>query len=392
MRSEARNGEVRFTDDGTRRPTQAADCKAAAFCLHKKACAFIYYGMRLSKCLGVSFSYVGAVIGAGFATGREVMLYFGRYGIICAALGGALMGLLAGLFLYSADCFYALEKSESKGARTACIAIRLCLYISTYATFLCMISACEEIISSSFGISGVGVWTGLFVSFLGVTDMKIMQRFNLVLVPVILVLLLVLARFSSVPSVGKVSLFKVLLYACMNVMTGGYLLAGQREKFTRAECAFVSLFTAAVFAAAVAVVYAVSEPYGSFSMPVYEFAKAHDLKGVSGGIVYLAVFTTLIGCAKLICQDNSSASLPRWASITMLAISTFIGVRLDFAGAVRVVYPVIGYAGIAYLVFTALLPTAFRLFEKRREMRTGTVGVSEVSSDADNPPRQNAKD
>ena len=198
------------------------------------------------------------------------------------------MGLLAGIFLFSSRTFSILLNSTSKAAKGVCIAIKICLYIATYATFLCM------------------VWTGLFVSFVALLDMRVMQKFNLALVPVIIVLLLVLAKDCATPQAGKFSLFKVLSYACMNVMTGGYLLAEQREKFTVRECVFTSVFTAAVFASAVAIVFAVSAKFSNFSMPVYEFAKINNLKGVSGAVIYLAVFTTLIGCAKLVCQKLSA--------------------------------------------------------------------------------------
>lgn len=325
--------------------------------------------MRLFKCFSVSFTYIGAVIGAGFATGREVMLYFGDSGIVCAAAGGALMGLLAGIFLFSSRTFSILLNSTSKAAKGVCIAIKICLYIATYATFLCMLSACEEIISQSFGIKNVGVWTGLFVSFVALLDMRVMQKFNLALVPVIIVLLLVLAKDCATPQAGKFSLFKVLSYACMNVMTGGYLLAEQREKFTVRECVFTSVFTAAVFASAVAIVFAVSAKFSNFSMPVYEFAKINNLKGVSGAVIYLAVFTTLIGCAKLVCQENDALKIPKAFSVVMLIITTFIGVRLNFARAVAVIYPAIGYAGIAYLIFMSVLPIAYKIVLRVKRVR-----------------------
>ena len=37
--------------------------------------------MKIMRCLQVCFIYIGAIIGAGFATGREIMLYFGGSGM-----------------------------------------------------------------------------------------------------------------------------------------------------------------------------------------------------------------------------------------------------------------------------------------------------------------------
>ncbi len=356
----------------------------AFLCFHIRAFKYIYYDMRLSKCFSVSFTYIGAVIGAGFATGREVMLYFGKSGLVSALAGGVLMGLLAGVFLYSARSFKRLSKSTSKIAKAICVSIKICLYISTYATFLCMLSGCEEIISQSYDIANVGIWTGLFVSFLGILDMGVMRKFNLAIVPVIILLLLVLASKSNSPDAGSFLLFPVITYAAMNVMTGGYLLVEQEEEFNWKECLFVGVLTAAAFAAAVGFVYSVSHEYKNFSMPIYEFSKLYDLKGVSGAIIYLAIFTTLIGCAKLLCQSNESVKIPKAVSVTMLVVTTFIGVRLDFGKSVGFVYPIIGYVGVVYLCFMLILPTAYAIADHIRKQKSQTVALTaNVSSDAE---------
>lgn len=323
--------------------------------------------MRLSKCFLVSFTYIGGVIGAGFATGREVMLYFGEYGLLSALIGGVLMGLLAGVFLWSGKYFMLFRKCDKKWTKTAYVIIKVLLYLSIYATFLCMISACEEIISEGFGVKNAGLWTGIFVAFLGVLDMGVMQKFNLAIVPVIVVLLLVLASKSISPQLGRFSAMAVVSYAGMNIMTGGYLLAEQDKPFSIRECIFVSVLTALVFAGALALVYGVSVKYKNFSMPIYEFAKIHDFKGVSGLVIYLAIFTTLIGCSKLICQENDSIKIPKAISISMLILTTFIGIKLDFAKAVGIIYPIVGYVGVGYLVFMLILPLFKNLYSQKTE-------------------------
>lgn len=324
----------------------------------------IIFIMRLSKCFLISFTYIGGVIGAGFATGREVMLYFGEYGLLSAVIGGVLMGALAGFFLFSARFFNEFRNSGTKWTRAVYICIKTCLYLSIYATFLCMISACEEIISDSFDIKNVGLWTGIFVSFLGILDMGVMQKLNLVIVPVILALLLVLAANANVPDGGKLAVLAALNYSGMNIMTGGYLIAEQKEKFSIKECIFVAVITAIAFAAALALVYAVSEEYKNFSMPIYEYSKIYDLESVSGMVIYLAVFTTLIGCSKLICEENETIKIPKIFSVVMLILTTFIGLRLDFAKAVNFVYPIVGYVGVGYLVFMLLLPLFWTVYTK----------------------------
>ena len=119
-------------------------------------------------------------------------------------------------------------------------------------------------------------------------------------------------------------------------------------------------------------------------MPIYEFSKLYDLKGVSGAIIYLAIFTTLIGCAKLLCQSNESVKIPKAVSVTMLVVTTFIGVRLDFGKSVGFIYPIIGYVGVVYLCFMLILPTAYAIADHIRKQKTQTVALTaNVSSDAE---------
>lgn len=321
--------------------------------------------MRLSKCFLISFTYIGGVIGAGFATGREVMLYFGDHGLLSAVAGGVIMGLLAGVFLFSARYFNEFRQCGAKWTKAVYVAIKICLYLSIYATFLCMISACEEIIDNDFHIKNVGLWTGIFVSFLGIMEMGVMQKLNLVIVPIILVLLLVLASKADTPASGSLVTAAVLNYAGMNIMTGGYLIAEQKEKFTLKECVFVAIVTAIAFAAALALVYGVSIEYKNFSMPIFEYSKKYDFESVSGMVIYLAIFTTLIGCSKLICEENENVKIPKICSVLLLIVTTFIGLKLDFGRAVNKIYPVVGYVGVIYLIFMLVLPVFWTIYVKK---------------------------
>ena len=119
--------------------------------------------MKVLRCLQICFIYIGSIIGAGFATGREIMLYFGKSGMLSGVIAGILMGILCGLFLWSAKSFAKLKSSKSSFLRGICVLIKVVLWICTLASFVCMVSGCEEIIAKTYGIANVGLWTGIFV-------------------------------------------------------------------------------------------------------------------------------------------------------------------------------------------------------------------------------------
>ena len=83
--------------------------------------------MKIMRCLQVCFIYIGAIIGAGFATGREIMLYFGGSGMFSGIVAGVLMGALCGAFLLAAKSFKRLTGSDRKALRAIGISIKCVL-------------------------------------------------------------------------------------------------------------------------------------------------------------------------------------------------------------------------------------------------------------------------
>jgi len=87
------------------------------------------YSMKVFKCLQICFIYIGSIIGAGFATGREIMLYFGDNGILSGIAAGVAMGILCGLFLFSAKSFARLKISRNGFLRVLCIVVKVALCV-----------------------------------------------------------------------------------------------------------------------------------------------------------------------------------------------------------------------------------------------------------------------
>ena len=251
--------------------------------------------MKVLKCLQISFIYIGSIIGAGFATGREVMLYFGDGGMLSGIIAGALMGALCGLFLLSAKSYRRLKNSERKSIRAIFAVIKSLLWVCTLVSFVCMVSGCEEIIENTYGIKNVGLWTGIFVSVLGVCEMSVMRKLNAIIVPMIMALLFTLSAKSNFFFDWGFRADRVLGYCGMNIMMGGYIIAEQEETFSLKQITFISVVTAVFFAVSIALVFNLSSDFRNFSMPIFEFSKLHDMKALSGLIIYLAIFSTLIG-------------------------------------------------------------------------------------------------
>lgn len=324
--------------------------------------------MKVLRCFQICFIYIGSIIGAGFATGREIMLYFGGNGILSGIAAGILMGILCGLFLCSAKSFAKLKNSNRAILRSICVLIKIALWVCTLASFVCMVSGCEEIISKTYGIANVGLWTGILVCFLGVCEMSVTRKLNTVIVPMIILLLIVLFAKGEKSVDMQFNAKSVIGYCGMNIMMGGYIIAEQEESFSAKQTIFISVVSGIIFAFCIAMVYTVSIKYADASMPIWEFAKAHNMSSLSGLVIYLAIFSTLIGCTKLICQENSAVKIPRIFSVAFLVIFAILALKFDFSTIVGISYPIIGYVGIVYTCFMVLLQVQF-LLRRRKFIR-----------------------
>ncbi|MDE5755906.1 MAG: hypothetical protein K2I23_02325 [Clostridia bacterium] len=322
--------------------------------------------MKVWKCLQICFIYIGSIIGAGFATGREIMLYFGDKGMLSGIVAGVGMGILCGLFLWSAKSFARLKSSRNSFLRALSVAIKIALWVCTLASFVCMVSGCEEIIAKTYGIANVGLWTGIFVCFLGICEMSVTRKLNAVIVPMIILLLIVLFCRSDKAIDMQFDGKSVIGYCGMNIMMGGYIIAEQEESFSAKQTIFISAVSGVIFAVCIAMVYAISIKYKGASMPIWEFAKSRGMSSLSGVIIYLAIFSTLIGCTKLVCQENSAVRIPRIFSVAFLIIFALLALKFDFSTIVGFCYPIIGYVGIIYTVFMLSLPIFEKIFSYRQ--------------------------
>ncbi|MDY5784881.1 hypothetical protein, partial [Corynebacterium sp.] len=149
----------------------------------------------LKNAIGISFAFVGVVVGAGFASGQEAMQYFvafGEQGIWGAVLGSVLM-LLGGISILQLGSYYqAKEHMEVLGNISSKI-IAWVLDIATIVTLFSigfvMFAGAGSNLNQQFGIPlwiGAVIMLGLVI-FFGMLDVRKVTRAIGVLTPFLLV-------------------------------------------------------------------------------------------------------------------------------------------------------------------------------------------------------------
>lgn len=301
----------------------------------------------MSYILTTVFIFVGSVVGAGFASGREIALYFGTQSVAAPVVAGIVIGLL---------CYVFLEVGRISGGDVLRVMFGrfrkiadLLLKLANFAVYAAMIAGAEFILKRTFGIGGGGVISGI-LCIACLSFKKGLAAVNLVLTPLIMVLVGVLLSKTDNFDAGQGYLFwSPLSYASMNLATGGYLISRYGVKATSRKNAVVGALTAAVSTALLVAVYFIAREYPAEEMPLYCFAEQNGLRILSGILIYAAIFTTMA---------SSLAATIGNGGFVGASIATSAGYLLaifGFSALVNTVYPIIGCMGIAFTAWSVIV-------------------------------------
>ena len=314
--------------------------------------------MKVLKAVRVSALFVGSVVGAGFATGQEVLLFFGGDGVIS----------LVAASLFMATCVFAFMEIGAKEAlppRVGAVTEGV-VSLSSFAVYAAMIAASEEVLFDLTGQGGLSLFLAVSVAFLSYESAERLSFLNLVALPVMVgVMVLVGARSGGKVS-GGTHLLTAFAYGGMNLLFSGALMTKEGEGCTRAE----RLVTAAVSGAVIFVMLLFMRRCVSVGgdMPFLAAADREGLGTFARVALLLAILTTMASCFYL-----GLSRLRAWTGDGVLSASlmTLLGVTVagfGFAPIVAATYPVISYLGLAATLFalgyTFLSPLLARFFQK----------------------------
>lgn len=312
--------------------------------------------------------FVGAIVGAGFATGREIILFFGNGGFLAPLATGIAMGFCSSLFLYVGRIAARLKK---KGVFCGTF-FNVCKFAFFAVVGICLLLTLTTMtggMQSLFGDTAGGRITGFALAALCVGTSsfgaKAVSRINLALVPLLFALLAFLfAKSSKQIFALPFDLSSSVGYLSMNMLLGGCLAVKDGEKATTSDMLRIGALCAAVLGLMTFFVYCVASDYPGSDMPVYSLCAAHGLGALGALAVGIAVLTTLAGAAKSL-GDAMYAVVPSRAGVTAaLLLLTLASYGWDFAGAVALFYPFIAAVASGVFALTFAVFAGYSLFAR----------------------------
>lgn len=288
----------------------------------------------------IGFIYVGTVIGAGFASGREIIEFFGIYGtkgFLGIIISGILFALIGGLILikiynYKINNFNELaNRLFSKNMK---LIINIIINISLYTGFSIMVAGSGAIFEEHLGLSfNLGIMVMILFSFIiFLFNIEGLSFINSILIPMLIVGIVFISFYMITGETHNLLDIQGLkLTKKGNFITSSILYFGS-------NC----LIIVAVF---------------SSLLPIINTKKTAILGGVMGGIILSILGISILGSMLVYYEEVFYLNLP------MLKICSYIGENY------RKLYAIILWIAM----FTTALANGFGFINKNYENKNKIV-------------------
>ncbi len=325
----------------------------------------------MKQILSISFVYIGLIIGAGFASGREIFEYFNLSSQTNAG-GAALAALWFGLISYiimslaqalRADTFDSfIEKISGKPSPL----VKLFMYTFMFCGFFVMLSASGTLFQDTMGAPfGIGVFIlALFCFAVFAFDLRGIVTINTILVPLMLIGITVLCITSlliGVPAFSALEIIKNnifvsgLCYVSYNTITAGAVLVPLSAKQTHKILIRSAISGASVLGLLIFLVWlALNLFYNdifSAEMPLLELAAFHGniYKYLYAIVLFMALCTTAISHGfGILSKFQFKRTSDRIIAAAILCLIAMPFAKFGFSTLIAKLYSAFGYLGLIW--------------------------------------------
>lgn len=343
----------------------------------------------------IAFTYIGTVIGAGFASGQEIFQFFSIFGI------NGLLGISLTIILYSVFGYIIMDLGRQLNSSSHMEIIRFSsgkhlgkiidaiIIVFLFGSMITMFAGAGALLQQQLGISSM--WGSLFMGILttltlllGISgiigSMSTLVPLLLFLIISVSVIFIVISPASlypidiTLPSNGLIHnwIFGAILYFSSNIIMTISVLAplgiNGRTKKTIRKGSMIAGISLGICAIVVTLcLWSTVEKIVYLEMPMLFIAsQVHPiLQLIYTLVLFISIYTTAIGCSygfisrivKKDCQGSNFIII----GFMFFALSLS---RIGFSNLVKYLYPIQGYAGLIVLI--CLLWAKIKLFLKQK--------------------------
>ncbi len=299
--------------------------------------------MRVAKIIKTQALFVGAVIGAGFATGKELVTFYGEYALFSIFFSGILLGLLSSLFMYFGkyNCGNILPKFVKKCVDWASV-------LAVVMSFVTMCAGMQELADSFSGGVELALICTLVV-LIGISKTNLIDWLNNFVVVAIVATLLFFLPKAKFEWGGGIDFCRSVGYCGLNIMLGGMAIEQEGQDMRDVDILIVGMTSGVILSVMMSIAYSLSIEHFWASMPMLIFGKIYGYEKLVVTLIGFAIFTTMIACARTLYAKNSIHIAQNDIFAIFLIGLCIVGKSLPFDICVRYFYGFVGAVGVVYL-------------------------------------------
>ena len=313
------------------------------------------------RIFAVTMLVVGTIIGAGFASGREIVTFFGETPPVAVAAAVAVLVFVSCatfLFVGSKACADDVGAVNRKIAGRAEPVLSALMLFNSLVSLSAMLAGTDDLLGEIFPLKPLySIVFGALGVIVVARGLDGIMKVNVVVVPLLAAITVIVTSLTisspSSASFTALTAYKSLTYVAMNAILAASVLTTVHG-LSRKQIMISSALTGVIIGGIVlCIILALcSSGAGKADMPIVEMAK--PLGGLTYALAIVSVmtgiFTTMI---------SAHLSLSEWA-VSLCGNKTFAAVLtaivaeivglIGFRTVVDVFYPIVGVAGVVYFI------------------------------------------
>ena len=330
----------------------------------------------------VVFVIIGTFIGAGFASGQEIYLFFFSYGIN-GLIGILISSILMGYVIYKTLKIIKqynvqnykefldriIYKKTTKYNKNSSIAKVINLVVNTFTlvTFFIMIAGFGTYFAQEFGINQlVGSFILATITYIILnTSVKGVVKANGIIVPILIILVGIIGilNIKNLPLLQIKNymilnnniefILQAVLYASYNsILLTPVLITLNKYIKNKKQITKISILSSVIIAIMSTLIFLlltkVDVDIEKLEMPaVYVVSNMfYILKYLYGFVILGSIFTTTISLGMSFLQNTSKNEKSYSHIALIMCITSVIVSKIGFSNLVNLLYPVFGYLGL----------------------------------------------
>ena len=316
----------------------------------------------------ILFSIIGALIGAGFASGQEIYLFFYRYGekgtygiIICSIL----IGIIVKYEEFLKEIYPKTNKKFLNLSNITNLIINTFLLI----TFFIMIAGFGAYFEQEYNINKIigSSLLAIICYFILKKDIKGVTKVNSIVVPALIIIILLIGIISIknktiINSIKSINDYRwsinSIIYCSYNTILIIPVLVGISEYVkNKKHIIQISILSSIIFFALAMCIYillaSTNQTISDIQMPTIHIIrqKFPYLKNIYGLAIQFSILSTAISIGISYLKNTVKKPKRYSQNVAIMCITSSLISNIGFSNLVKILFPAYGLLGIIQIVF-----------------------------------------